>query len=378
MLFFHGNGKMKNKAKNPKRQKTYYTKVLAPLEILQAPNILQMKKFLTGLAVCALISYALLCLGCQETLQTRTDWPAPVSADNLVLEATQIIREGLADADPVIRVNAIEVVATTKRIRLIPKVRRLLKDDFVPVRFAAVLAVGDLEYSLATTSVRALLQDDNENVRIAALYALGRLGSADSFEQLRKAITAADQTVRANAALLLGKSGDTSALTSQALWWTLRRQDSGDMVRFQTAESIAMLGDERIYPKLWTMLISAYADDRVMGIKAMGALGTLQARDALTTMLDDDIVEVRLAAAEQLGKLKDSRGEAVVLDVFSKNLAAGFDKQGRDRLNVRTALAIGRIGTPSLTRFLPRFLRDESKIVRMAAAMAVFQCSTKI
>ena len=357
MLFFHGNGKLKNKAKNAKRQKTYYTKVLA---------------------VCALISYALLCLGCQETLQTRTDWPAPVSADNLVLEATRIIREGLADADPVIRVNAIEVVATTKRIRLIPKVRRLLKDDFVPVRFAAVMAVGDLEYSLATTSVRALLQNDNENVRIAALYALGRLGSADSFEQLRKAITSKDQTVRANAALLLGKSGDTSALTSQALWWTLRRQDSGDMVRFQTAESIAMLGDERIYPKLWTMLISAYADDRVMGTKAMGALGTLQARDALTTMLDDDIVEVRLSAAEQLGMLKDKRGEPVVLDVFSKNLAAGLDKQGRDRLNIRTALAIGRIGTPSLTRFLPRFLRDESKIVRMAAAMAVFQCSTKI
>lgn len=357
MSFFRGNRKMKNKVKNPNRQKTNNTKVLA---------------------ACALISYALLCLGCQETLQTRTDWPAPVSTDNLVLEATQIIREGLADADPLIRVNAIEVVATTKRIRMIPKVRRLLKDDFVPVRFAAVLAVGDLEYSLATTSVRALLQDENENVRIAALYALGRLGAAGSFEQLRKAITSNDQTVRANAALLLGKSGDTSELTQQVLWWTLQRQDSGDMVRFVTAEAIARLGDERVYPKLWTMLISAYADDRVMGIKAMGALGTLQARDALVTMLDDNIVEVRLAAAEQLGMLKDKRGEPVVLDVFSKNLAAGLDKQSRDRLNIRTALAIGRIGTPSLTRFLPRFLRDESKIVRMAAAMAVFQCSTKI
>lgn len=357
MLFFHGNGKMKNKPKNAKRQKTNHTNVLA---------------------ACALISYALLCLGCQETLQTRTDWPAPVSVDNLVPEATQIIREGLADPDPLIRVNSIEVVATTKRIRMIPKVRRLLKDDFVPVRFAAVLAVGDLEYSLATMSVRDLLQDENENVRIAALYTLGRLGDAGSFEQLRKAITSNNQTVRANAALLLGKSGDTSDITRQALWWTLRRPESGDMVRFQTVESLAMLGDERIYPKLWTMLISKYADDRVMGIKAMGELGTLQARDALATMLDDDIVEVRLAAAEKLGMLKDKRGEPVVLDVFSKNLAAGLDKQGRDRLNVRTALAIGRIGTPSLTRFLPRFLRDESKIVRMAAAMAVFQCSTKI
>jgi len=115
-----------------------------------------------------------------------------------------------------------------------------------------------------------------------------------------------------------------------------------------------------------------------MGIKAMGELVTLQASDALTTMLDDDVVEVRLAAAEQLGMLKNPIGEPVVLDVFAKNLSAGLDNQAKERLNVRIVLAIGRIGTPSLTRFLPRFLRDESKNVRIAAAMAVFQCSTKI
>lgn len=325
------------------------------------------------LAACALTAYAMLCFGCQENVvYTRTQWLAPVSPNSLVQEASQIIRTALADPDPAIRVNAVEVVATSRRIRLIPKVRRLLKDDFVPVRFAAVLAVGDLEYSLAAKSLTALLQDNNENVRIAALYALGKIGSPNTFEQIRKAITSPDQTVRANAALLLGKSGDNSQLTRQALWWTLRRQDSGDMVRFQTAEAIAMLGDERIYPKLWSMLISAYADDRVMGIKAMGELGTLQAKDALITMLDDDIVEVRLAAAEQLGMLKDPVGEPVVIDVFSKNRAAKLDPQSRERLNVRTALAIGRIGTPSLTRFLPTFLRDESKMVRIAAAMAVF------
>ncbi|MHC4083744.1 MAG: HEAT repeat domain-containing protein [Planctomycetota bacterium] len=325
------------------------------------------------LAACALTTYAMLCFGCQENVvYTRTQWLAPVSPNSLVQEASQIIRTALADPDPAIRVNAIEVVATSKRIMLIPKVRRLLKDDFVPVRFAAVLAVGDLEYSLAAKSLTALLQDNNENVRIAALYALGKIGSPGTFEQIRKAIVSPDQTVRANAALLLGKSGDNSTLTRQALWWTLRREDSNDMVRFQTAESLAMLGDERIYPKLWTMLISAYADDRVMGIKAMGALGTLRAKDALITMLDDDIVEVRLAAAEQLGMLKDTVGEPVVLDVFSKKLATKLDPQSRERLNMRTALAIGRIGTPSLTRYLPTFLRDESKMVRIAAAMAVF------
>ena len=139
--------------------------------------------------------------------------------------------------------------------------------------------------------------------------------------------------------------------------YTLRREDSDDRVRFQTAEALAMLGDERIYPKLWTMLISAYADDRVMGVKAMRQLGTLQARDAIATMLDDDVIEVRLAAAEQLGMLNDTRAEPVVIDVFARGLAAGLDKQSQVRVNVRLALAIGQIRSQSLIRFLPQLLK---------------------
>jgi len=312
--------------------------------------------------------------GCNKSLQTTYPHTPvdTVSANNLKPQATQIIQEALADDNPLIRVNAIEVVATTKQTRLMPKVQRLLKDKFVPVRFAAALAVGDLQYSLAKSEVAPLLQDENENVKIAAIYAMSKLGSPDSFQLLRKAIASKDQTVRANAALLLGKSGDKSAL--KFLYWTLQREDSDDGVRLQTAEAIAMLGDERIFPKLWAMLISTYADDRIMGIRAMGALATVQARNALVTMLDDDIVEVRLAAAEQLGMLGSSTGELEVLDVFTKNLTADLNKMGLERVNVLAALAIGRIGTPQLTNFLPQLLKNQSKSVRIAAAKAVFQC----
>ena len=328
--------------------------------------------FKLWLSVFAFVFLAFSAFGCNESSQTTYGNVDTVSASDLTTEATMIIREALADDNPLIRVNAIEVVATTKRIRLMPKVQRLLKDKFVPVRFAASLAIGDLEYSLAESEVAQLLQDENENVKIAALYAMSKLGSAESFGLLRKAISSNDQTVRANAAFLLGKSGDKSVL--KFLYWAMQRKDSDDRVRFQAAESIAMLGDEQIFPKLWTMLISAYADDRVMGIRAMGALGTDQAKNALITMLDDDILEVRLAAAEQLGKLGDTTGEPEVLDVFTKNLTARLDKRVLERVNVLTALAIGRIGTAPLTKFLPLLLKNQSKFVRIAAAKAVFQC----
>ena len=320
-------------------------------------------------ATFAFLAFAV--FGCNEPSQPTYGRVGTVSINNLKPEATRIIRDALADENPLIRVNAIEVVATTRQITLMPKVQRLLKDNFVPVRFAAALAVGDFEYHLAKSEVAQLLQDENENVRIAAAYAMTKLGSPESFQLLRKAIASNDQTVRANAALLLGKSGDKSII--KFLYWTIQRQDSDDRVRFQAAEAIAMLGDERIFPRLWAMLLSTYADDRVMGIRAMGALGTVQAQNALITMLDDDIMEVRLAAAGQLGTLGSATGEPEVLDVFTKNLTAGLDRNGLTRVNTLTALAIGQIGTPQLTKFLPQLLKNQSKFVRIAAAKAVFQ-----
>lgn len=320
---------------------------------------------------CALMVCALFIFGCEKSLRK----PVPgedTFVDGLLLQAGLIVREGLADADPRIRANAVEVVAATGRIELMPKVQRLLKDEFVPVRFAAVLAVGDTEYRIAKDSVERLLKDPDENIKIAAAYSLSKLGNGEKLGIILDAVTSKDQTVRANAAVLLGKSGDKSAVES--LYRALRDENSDDKVRLQAAEAIARLGDEQIYPRLWTMLISVYADDRVMGIRAMGALGTTQAKNALITMLDDGVLEVRLAAAEQLGMLKDTAGEPEVLDVFGENLTARMDAEGRERVYVLTALAIGRIGTASLTRFLPQLLENESKLVRIAAARAVFQC----
>jgi len=319
--------------------------------------------------------------GCKKLLSSK--WLAPqrtssrssdnasISVGELVPVAVRILDEGLADESPPVRANAIEVVAAARQVRLMPKVQKLLKDDFVPVRFAAALAVGDMEYGLAASPVKQLLEDEDQNVRMAAAYASAKLSSSQDTGLISRAIAGSDQNVRANAALLLGKSGNKSSL--KFLYWALQNEDSDNKVRFQAAEAIAMLGDDRIYPKLWSLLISAYADDRVVGVRSMGALGTTEAKNALITMLDDDILEVRLTAAEQLGTHGDTSGKPVVLDVFEKNQTAGFDKESQERINVLTAIAIGEVGAASLTKFLPRLLENESEFVRIAAAKAVLR-----
>ena len=308
-------------------------------------------------------------MGCETTTRTVVSPSTKGPAGPLEAQVQEILLQGMADPDPHIRANAIEVAATTRAKPFIPQILRLLRDPAVPVRFLATMAIGDLQYPPAKNEVAALLDDPDENIKIAAAYSMMKLGGSDYFHIVRDAVTSNDQTVRANAVLLLGKSGKQEALPF--LYWTLRREDSSDMVVLQAAESIARLGDRRIYPKLWTRLISTYADDRMIGISAMGALGTEEAKNAIITMLDDPVLEVRLAAAEHLGKLGDPVGESVVLEVYNKKRFAEGDGQSVERIKVLTAFAIGAIGSEPLTKHLPDLLRDPSKRVRLAAAKAV-------
>jgi HEAT repeat protein len=334
------------------------------------------KKIIASILHIVLFAYLIIStFGCNESSQPALGQSDAPGATSIQMEAFRIIQGALADSDPVARVNAIEVVASTGQIKLMPEVHRLLQDEFAPVRFASALAVGDLQYSLAKRSAGRLLKDKDVNVMVAAAYAMGRLGDAEYFEVVRKAIDSEDQTVRANAAFILGRTGDINAL--KLLKWAQEDKNSSDKVRFQVLEARARLGDEEVLQKLWAIVYSGYADDRIMGIRAMGTLGTSKARDILVTKLDDNILEVRLAAAEQLGKFRDRTGEPEVLAVFENDLTIGLDKQASERANVLAALAIGQIRTPALTKYLPQLLRNESKFVRIAAAKAVFQCKMR-
>ena len=315
-------------------------------------------------------SILILC-GCNESFQT----PKPAGSTESLPRAIEIIESSLRDSDSRVRVKAIEVVADTGAEEFLPQIEHLLGDDYVPVRFAAALAVGDMGYRQAKGKLRRLLKAPDENTKIAAAYALTKLGAVENFDILLKALQNKDQTIRANAAVLLGKSGNEKAL--KPLYWAMRDEGSEDKVRFTTAEAIARLGDEQIFEKLWAVVLSGYADDRIMGIRSMGLLGTRKAEDVLITKLDDEILEVRLAAAEQLGMLGNTSGQVEVLEVFTKNLTKELDSRDLERVNIWIALAIGQIGTESLAGYLPAFLADDSKFVRIAAAKSALLLEKK-
>ena len=302
--------------------------------------------------------------GCNEAVSTK---PVAGNVHNLRQQALEIVRTGLKDENGLIRSHAVEVVSASNTKELMPTVAILLSDQSIAVRFATAVAVGDTAYSPAAGAVKRLLDEPNENTKMAAAYALTKLGRTEYGNFIRSLLKSKDQTVRANAALLLGKMGDKSDIA--LLYQTLQDPYSFDKVKIQTIESIARLGDKNIYRgKLWALLISKQADDRVMGIRAMGALGTTEAKNAIATMLDDDVLEVRLCAAEELGRLGDTTGDSEILSYFAENLP-NLDKTSM--ANTIATMAIGRIGGPSLTRFLPRLLQSKSKEVRLSAAQSV-------
>ncbi len=288
-----------------------------------------------------------------------------VGAKTLRPQALAIVKNGLTGDNAYIRNYSVEIIAETNCRKLMPDLLPRLEDSSVAVRFSAASAIGDMQFFGYEKQVGRLLDDTNENVRLAAAYALVRLNQPRYHENIRQAAASSDQTVRANAVLLLGKLKDRDDL--DLLYQTLNDDGSFDKVRLQTVESIARLGDERIYrSKLWALLISKYADDRVMGIRGMGALASNEARNAILTMLQDDVQEVRLTAAEQLGRLGDDRGEEEVYRYFESNP----DLNRTDMANNMAIMAIGRIGSERLQGFLPAVMASQSEVIRLLAAQS--------
>lgn len=284
----------------------------------------------------------------------------------LTRDADRILRAGLRDKNDRIRANAIEVVSQTHQSELMGEVAALMKDPSIIVRFAAATAIGDMNYTPATDQLKQSAKDPDLNVVLASNYALYKLGHKKSYKVIEQHAMSTNQTVRANAAMLLGKLGKKESLP--ILYKIKDNSESTNTAAFNATESIARIGDEKIYKKIWTMLISVYADDRYMGAHAMAAFGGTRGANALVTLLEDEIPEVRLTAAEQLATLGDMSGKSVVQDYFIK---PPDDKAALERCNAMAALAIGQIGDPQLAGYLPRLLQSESPFVQLAAAKSV-------
>ncbi|HOM60067.1 MAG TPA: HEAT repeat domain-containing protein [Anaerohalosphaeraceae bacterium] len=315
-----------------------------------------------------LMVFALVC-GCNVAkmpAQQNNAEAALETIQSLTPQALAVIKSGLDNSNSYVRTAAIEVAAQTHQEMFLPRIMQLADDPKVTVRFAALVAMGDMQCTSCRPTLLKKLEDKNPNVRIAAAYGLAKTGAMEYHEHIRKALRDSDPTVAANAALLIGKLGQREDLP--LLQELMLSDRTTEKVLFQTVESMARLGDARVYrDKIWPLLISKYHDDRVWGIRCMGALKTPEAQMAVQTMLEDDVLEVRLAAAEQLAVFGDRSGVRLVRDYFQQ-------RPNLDETTVANQIAVAAIGTlkdPSLNVYLPRALASKSPLIRLLAAKSV-------
>jgi len=203
--------------------------------------------------------------------------------------------------NPIVRVEAVEAIASCECPEGVPWVRTALLDEHPAVRFAACTALGDLGDSSSLKSIRKLLADEDANVQAAAVYALHRLGDHSQTGRLSTLLLEyGDVTVRRNAALLLGKLGEKSAIKILAKGMG----DADEGVRHHALEAMARLGNDEACNELVFLSNSGVGSLEVFAIHALARTGRRDFvepfRYKLTTSKH---LEVRLAAALGLERL---------------------------------------------------------------------------
>jgi HEAT repeat protein len=210
-------------------------------------------------------------------------------------------------------------------------------DDPDPwVSCAAARALGQIGDPQAIAPLAALTKTDQSTVRSFATQALAKIADVRA---VRAALTT-DEAPRAFWKLMALKEIDESTL--QQLQGLLNDPDA--RIRDQAAEVLSHLGDERneqnfaasFRTVVWSTPEHASSEpSHESGPQAQASpLGGEQIAPLLTA-LDDPVADVRLAAAEALGKA----GDASAIPALSQAL-----QDGDSRVRAAAARAMGEVG----------------------------------
>jgi len=294
----------------------------------------------------------------------------PVDSEQLRNRMRQVLLQAAAGKEAALRCNALETLAQLKTDAEMQKlVLQALQDKLPAVRFAAVVALGDMKDRSSRRPLEQLLWDREPSVKMAAGYALEKLGDTRFKKWYDAALFGKDSHLKSQACLLLGKLGQTTLRSDSRakLWQVLRQPKQDAVVKLQAAEALAKLGDTKVLTKLLAFAGSGYADDRMMAISGLGYMAGENAYAMLVTLADDAQLEVRLSAIRALGP----RAEEKDLTLVRRSLRytdPGSDATVTTRVRSLAVLALGKIGRQSDANLLYQAMSDPSPYVQVAAA----------
>ena len=211
------------------------------------------------------------------------------------------IERDLGDADPTVRLVAVDKLESLGPRRAAPLVLRALADADPGVRVAAAEAAVRVHAEGATPLVIPWLSEPDAHVRAAACSVARALPDPRSVAPLARALSDVDGVVRLSAIEALGGAQGSTDAVPPLLG---KLDDSTPAVRIELARALAQLGDRRAVVPLIGKVEDPAADVRQAVARALGDLGDSRAAPALVLQLRDGSTEVRVAALAALARIR--------------------------------------------------------------------------
>jgi HEAT repeat protein len=237
--------------------------------------------------------------------------------------------EGLIDAldykkDTNVRSRAAQALGDVFDGRVVDALGKALKDEDAGVRMDALNALGRVKVPHSMEVLAPALKDPDPGIRSLAQKMLishvHSLKVEPDVDGLVMAMKSEDIYIRLNAVSALGEVGDERAV--EALAATCLR-DPYYPIRFEAAESLRKVGDNRT---AGILADSLQDDDRTVRLRAAEALGKIGDRrsvSALSAAMEDEDDAVRAAAMSALGKIGDPRVMNMIVAAMKRQAVRG-------------------------------------------------------
>lgn len=249
--------------------------------------------------------------------------------------AVDAVRSELRHSDYEVRKAAALILAQLGVAVAAPALIAALADATPEVVIAAALALGGIGDGSAFRALLGLLDHPDAAVRSAAVAAINSIGHPETETEVRKLLSAEQATVRECAVKIAGYFGYRSCFDT--VHGMLKDENEG--VRHAVTEHLGYFNDERVVPALVEGLASMSPAVRAAAARSLGHVDAERARAPLMQALADvhqrvrfqainsianqdlrDLVDdlrellrndqsipVRIAAAQALGQLHDTK-----------------------------------------------------------------------
>jgi len=211
--------------------------------------------------------------------------------------------------------------------------------------------------------VKRTLERGRRGQRIRMLSLLAHFDDEGSLALLKQSIGAKDFYVQLAALRSLAARNANECLPDILVHLARSKRQNPTML----ADVLRRFGEPAL-PMLSSLASKAVQPEiRLAAIRALDAIGSLEAVSPLVTLAADASPEIRAAAVNALGHLGDLRAEPIVI-------AALGDMD--DGVRVQAARAAGRLHLQSATPILAHLLSDAFWWVRYRAAEALYSMGT--